>query len=207
MRNKCLGCGKVFEDTISICQECFQAIEKARGEMSVCPQDFSKKQLLKWRKTVLLACLALMGAIIFSILVCTYILWRINLAFPPSYILTIFLSAAFFLFIGLYLGALFNKVLIKWLIGIFLRKEGHLGGIRRINRRLYRSPILFSAALGLITTLLFSHMFYQIDKFSFSYVIFSTIVLMGGAVCSQGYFIGRLINFYFSTDWIKKLSK
>lgn len=207
MKKKCLGCGKVFEDTINICQDCFQAIEKVRGEMDDLPPDFSKKKLLKWRKTLLLGCLVLISTFISSVFVCTYVFWRINLFLPPILILTLFLSAVFFLSIGLYLGMFFNKIVIKWLIGIFLTKEGYLGGIRRINRRLHAVPCLFSMVAGIIAIKLLSPLFYQSNKFSFSYIIFSVIMLVGGCVCSIGFYIGLLINHYLSTDWMKKLNK
>jgi len=209
MKKKCLGCGKIFEDKISICQDCFKTIEATRSQLDYFPRGFRKKPLLVTRKIL---SLCVIFSIICSVFLFSFPVSLVLLRRYPIFLFTgIYLPVILLFVVGIYLGNLLNKVFAKKFIKTWLDKTWY--SFSTMSGRYIKYWL--SAILPFFTLLfIFPVVFYILIKLFLLPEIKSIFKIylflglnLGLHAFSLAFPLGVCIASYFSLDWVQKLSK
>lgn len=125
----CLGCGKIYEGTISICQECFNKVESVRSQFDFFPRGLRKKPILMGRKFLFWFLPFYIISIVLVLIFCPFSLKTKELAssitekFGASIWCTYFSLNIILSLFGLYLGRLINMFSQERLFKIWSNKE------------------------------------------------------------------------------------
>lgn len=213
MKKKCLGCGKVFEDRLSICQDCFNAVEHARNSVTL-PKNFS---LLEWRvnRYVMLGgLLVISGLLVFGL--CTAVLF-LGKHLSLDYIVFLFYPAVFGPGLSFFVGTelargSMARVVRNWQDQAFftlrLRERWRYPG-HRFLLWLFWSVI----KVGALWLAMFLFMYAEPRLFCsrLPAVLPKSIWIIRmslAAFCvNLGFLLGVFRGLFLYSDWISKLSK
>jgi hypothetical protein len=220
MKKKCVGCGKSFQDTISICNECLLAIQNTREQINPLPRKNRLSGQLFGRKLVLWVTLINI-ILIFQVplLVSTQVLPPIIKETGKHLLLGGFiynLPVIILSLFGFFMGSLFNKAAIKNMLGIWANKEFYT----RSNWFLYLKYWLPASRRSVVYLIIFILsvflIFYFITPLLLSWalkaqsvygLIFSSGLMLGSNLFIFTFVIGFNLAYYFSTNWMTRLSK
>lgn len=215
MKKKCLGCGKIFEDKISICQDCFHGIENVRGQFESFPQGFRRETYLSLRKITLWMAVFIMAINITASLlmipfVCTIAAkLRCN---PFSIFANLYLPSIILFTIGFCFRDFFGKFAARRLIKMWSDKEWYSVSVRSWR---YIKYWLISVLPLFILSLVFlvSYYIFRVKGFSSEIksiyeILFYIGLDLGFRNLAGGIIIGWMVfNYFSSSNWISKLSK
>lgn len=216
MKKRCLGCGKVFDDKVSICKYCLETIENVRSQYDVFPNDLQKKNQLTNRKIMFcFSVLLIINAVILFYLSRPFLyltfarpVYKQVLEIVYRYVLVIFLF-----FSGLNTGRIINKYFIVKLIKKWIDKDWYsVSDLSWRNIKYLISaelPIIFIAMIILIIFLgIKSAVVFRLNLFESSQkIMFYTVSAIGIHGFVLGFAIGFMFFFWLNTDWIARLNK
>lgn len=207
MKKKCLGCGKVFEDTINICQNCFNAIENARRDIPL-EKRYRKNYLCRMRNVSIFfsaLTLSLIVTAFFFFFKATSILLKDSTSsrmlelfyFPLAGFL---LSFGEGIFMGNYSA---KKTFSQWRDKNWYTSSATNQTIRKRQFRLMLRDILLYGAIFPLNVILFSLIRPLIIKGAFFPHLdpLTTHFLVFGALS------GIAMSGFFNTSWVARLSK
>ena len=220
MKNKCFGCGKPFQDKISICNECLSAIQRTREAIVPMPRKFDLPAKLWGRKLALLLVMINLFLVFQSfILASVQFLPAIIKETGNKSVLNIIVFnlpwIVFFVF-GFFLGKSFNRRGIKTIVKLWADKEFYVLNNRSLFKK-YWLPVIpvyaayfviLIAPVLLIGYLWKASLFIWALKVPSKYaLIFCSGLFLGTSIFSFSFVVGYFTAYYFSTSWMKRLKK
>lgn len=201
MKKKCLGCGKVFEDKISICPDCFAAVENARKDITL-EKNLRKEKIVLARRFIFIVWIVVLAVYI-------YFLTKVSLL----------LLAKFEMIQNVvFLGLLVVGTLVAYLCGMFAGKsfgkrvfkywsdKSWYGLTKRQKMRYVKKgafvDFIMPCLIPLFLWILFHIAIFKLFDLKTTYI---TIKLSGLSL--RGFIIGFMLHFFLSTNWVPRLSK
>lgn len=220
MKNKCLGCGKPFQDKINICNECLAAIQKTREQINPLPRKFYLSTKLWGRK------LALLLALINLILVFQATILAFSQFLPaiinetgnkPVLGMIVFnIPWIIFFVFGFFLGESFNRRGIKTIVKLWADKEFYALNNWFLFKKYWLpvSPVYAAYFVILIAPVFLigylwrpSILIWALKVPSVYALIFCSGLFLGASIFSFSFVVGFFTAYYFSTRWISRLTK
>ena len=214
MNKTCLGCGNDFEGKLSICSDCFDNIENVRSQFDSFPRGFRKKPYLFTRK--LLLGIAFLNVLLVIVLVALssqlmpliVTKTRYNLFF----LVTIVNLPILFIFLfSFYLGDFFHKQGTNQLVKTWSDKEWYSEPVSSWVYVRYWLPAVLPFFVLLLVMWFVCNRLMGVLYFAGTESIFIMCFYIGLGLglhgFSAGFLAGFATNYYFSTNWMPKLSK
>lgn len=214
MRKKCLGCGKVFKETISVCTECRNIIDNVRKNIHL-EAVFKKETFLRFRKIMSGIALLLFG--IYSLLIIKILGFFLRI-FSLQQVIVFFYPSIVILFVSFFWGAYVGKRSAKTTVRLWSDKDWYSLNLwgRIKNKFLFRELILLFILPGVIITCI-SFLFFYFDNaiitrlfYNMSKNINSILIVRAHTIrffTSAGFILGLFFGSFFYSDWVAKLSK
>lgn len=211
MKKKCLGCSKVYEAEISICEDCFKEIETVRNQFDILAIQFRKRPYLVVRKYFIwLAALNLLLLLLkFLIQGDDFLKLIIKV---KIYTITYFLPIAILLISGILLGKFLSKRASKRIVKMWSDKEWY--SVSRFSRRYLKywlPEIIPLFALGILAWLIYyikpAVLSLELTQTTTLLFIFYIGIYIGITFFTYALLLGLAIGIHNYQNWIPKLSK
>jgi len=223
MKRKCLGCGKIFEDRLSICQDCFIEIENTRSTIEHFGRGFRIRPFIVARIIVLAAGLANILAAFFLIVL--FLNFQPLIAAKTGYsfgrlhplLIASMLYLILLFFFAFLLGRLPSKKANHFLVKMWADKTWY--SVSPYSWRYFKYWLSVSKhyfiVLG-ICVIIWS-IFYMLFRQAtispsaptplFISTLYIQLLAIGSHIFYSGLFSGLAAELYFSTNWVMKLKK
>lgn len=214
MKRKCLGCGKIFEDKISVCAECLNVLEGTRKDILL-KYYFRKDTWLNFRKSMPILLLFLFGVYSFLIIKILGLFFKI---FSFKQILVFFYPSIAVLVMSFFWRVYFGRSNAKHMVKYWSNKDLYTlslwGRIKKIIWLREFISIFFLPGV-IITVIGFLLFYFDSSIFAVSFYNISKhtgdiLIIRAQAVrffISAGFVLGVFVGSFFYSDWIAKLSK